>query len=106
MELEFFCKPGTDLDWFKFWKDYCKNFLLDLGMEEENIRLRDHSVQKNLVFYSKATTDIEFAFPFGWGELWGIADRTDYDLSKHHGTFKHKIYHIKIQKQTKNIFHM
>ena len=82
MELEFFCKPGTDLDWFKFWKDYCKKFLLDLGMEEENIRLRDHSPEE-LVFYSKATTDIEFAFPFGWGELWGIADRTDYDLSRH-----------------------
>ena len=82
MELEFFCKPGTDLDWFKFWKDYCKKFLLDLGMEEENIRLRDHSLEE-LVFYSKATTDIEFAFPFGWGELWGIADRTDYDLSRH-----------------------
>ena len=82
MELEFFCKPGTDLDWFKFWKDYCKKFLLDLGMEEKNIRLRDHSPEE-LVFYSKATTDIEFAFPFGWGELWGIADRTDYDLSRH-----------------------
>ena len=82
MELEFFCKPGTDLDWFKLWKDYCKKFLLDLGMEEENIRLRDHSPEE-LVFYSKATTDIEFAFPFGWGELWGIADRTDYDLSRH-----------------------
>ena len=82
MELEFFCKPGTDLEWFKFWKDYCKKFLLDLGMEEENIRLRDHSPEE-LVFYSKATTDIEYAFPFGWGELWGIADRTDYDLSRH-----------------------
>ena len=82
MELEFFCKPGTDLEWFKFWKDYCKKFLLDLGMEEENIRLRDHSPEE-LVFYSKATTDIEFAFPFGWGELWGIADRTDYDLTQH-----------------------
>ena len=82
MELEFFCKPDTDLEWFKFWKDYCKKFLLDLGMEEKNIRLRDHSPEE-LVFYSKATTDIEFAFPFGWGELWGIADRTDYDLSRH-----------------------
>lgn len=82
MELEFFCKPGTDLEWFEFWKDYCKNFLLNLGMEEKNIRLRDHSAEE-LVFYSKATTDIEFAFPFGWGELWGIADRTDYDLSRH-----------------------
>ena len=82
MELEFFCKPDTDLEWFKFWKDYCKKFLLNLGMEEKNIRLRDHSPEE-LVFYSKATTDIEFAFPFGWGELWGIADRTNYDLSRH-----------------------
>ena len=82
MELEFFCKPGTDLEWWKYWKEYCKQFLLNLGMKEENIRLRDHSPEE-LVFYSKATTDIEFAFPFGWGELWGIADRTDYDLSQH-----------------------
>ena len=82
MELEFFCKPGTDLEWFKYWKDYCEKWLLDLGMKKENIRLRDHSAEE-LVFYSKATTDIEFAFPFGWGELWGIADRTDYDLTKH-----------------------
>ena len=82
MELEFFCKPGTDLEWFAYWKEYCKNWLLSLGMKEENIRLRDHSPEE-LVFYSKATTDIEFAFPFGWGELWGIADRTDYDLSRH-----------------------
>ena len=82
MELEFFCKPGTDLEWFKYWKDFCKNFLLSLGMKEENIRLRDHS-KEELVFYSAATTDIEFAFPFGWGELWGIADRTDYDLTRH-----------------------
>ena len=82
MELEFFCKPGTDLEWFSYWKDFCKNFLISLGMKEENIRLRDHSPEE-LVFYSKATTDIEFAFPFGWGELWGIADRTDYDLSRH-----------------------
>ena len=82
MELEFFCKPGTDLDWFKYWKDFCENWLLSLGMKKENIRLRDHS-KEELVFYSKATTDIEFAFPFGWGELWGIADRTDYDLKQH-----------------------
>ncbi len=82
MELEFFCKPGTDLEWFKYWKDYCEKWLLDLGMKKENIRLRDHD-QDELVFYSKATTDIEFAFPFGWGELWGIADRTDYDLGRH-----------------------
>ncbi len=82
MELEFFCKPGTDLEWFKYWKDYCEKWLLDLGMKKENIRLRDHD-KDELVFYSKATTDIEFAFPFGWGELWGIADRTDYDLGRH-----------------------
>ncbi len=82
MELEFFCKPGTDLEWHKYWKDYCKNWLLSLGIKEENIRLRDHS-KEELVFYSKATTDIEFKFPFGWGELWGIADRTDYDLTQH-----------------------
>ena len=82
MELEFFCKPGTDLEWFTFWKEFCENWLINLGMKKENIRLRDHS-KEELVFYSKATTDIEFAFPFGWGELWGIADRTDYDLSRH-----------------------
>ena len=82
MELEFFCKPGTDLEWFEYWRNYCKEFLLSLGMLEENIRLRDHSPEE-LVFYSKGTTDIEFAFPFGWGELWGIADRTDYDLTRH-----------------------
>ena len=82
MELEFFCKPGTDLEWFEYWKDYSENWLLSLGMKKENIRLRDHS-KEELVFYSKATTDIEFNFPFGWGELWGIADRTDYDLSRH-----------------------
>lgn len=82
MELEFFCKPGTDLEWHKYWKDYAENWLLTLGMKKENIRLRDHSPEE-LVFYSKATTDIEFAFPFGWGELWGIADRTDYDLTQH-----------------------
>ncbi len=82
MELEFFCKPGTDLEWHKYWKDFCENWLLSLGMKKENIRLRDHSPEE-LVFYSKATTDIEFLFPFGFGELWGIADRTDYDLKQH-----------------------
>ena len=82
MELEFFCKPGTDLEWHKYWKDYCKNWLLNLGIKEENIRLRDHS-KEELSHYSAATTDIEFAFPFGWGELWGIADRTNFDLSQH-----------------------
>lgn len=82
MELEFFCKPGTDLEWFEYWRNFCKNWLLDLGMKEENMRLRDHSPEE-LCFYSKGTTDIEFLFPFGWGELWGIADRTDYDLTQH-----------------------
>jgi len=82
MELEFFCKPGTDLEWFEYWRNFCKEWLLSIGIKEENMRLRDHSSEE-LVFYSKATTDIEFKFPFGWGELWGIADRTDYDLSKH-----------------------
>ena len=82
MELEFFCKPGTDLEWFKYWKDFCHKWLLDLGMREENLRLRDHDAEE-LCFYSKATTDFEFLFPFGWGELWGIADRTDYDLGQH-----------------------
>ena len=82
MELEFFCKPGTDLEWFKYWKDFCYKWLLDLGMKAENLRLRDHDPEE-LCFYSKATTDFEFLFPFGWGELWGIADRTDYDLTQH-----------------------
>ena len=82
MELEFFCKPGTDLEWFKYWKDFCINFLKSLGLSEHNLRTRDHS-KEELAFYSKATTDIEFLFPMGWGELWGIADRTDYDLSVH-----------------------
>ena len=82
MECEFFCKPDTDLDWFYYWKDFCKNWLLNLGLKEENLRLRDHE-KEELSFYSKATTDIEFLFPFGWGELWGIADRTNYDLGRH-----------------------
>lgn len=85
MELEFFCKPGTELDWFKYYKEYCKNFLLLLGVKEENLRLRDHS-KEELSFYSNATTDIEYKFPFGWGELWGIASRTNYDLSQHQKT--------------------
>ena len=82
MELEFFCKPGTDLEWFQYWRSYCKDFLLGLGINEEHLRLRDHSPEE-LCFYSKATTDFEYLFPFGWGELWGIADRTDYDLTQH-----------------------
>lgn len=82
MEMEFFCAPGTDLEWFAYWKDYCKQWLLGLGVKEENLRLRDHE-QEELSHYSNATTDFEFMFPFGWGELWGIADRTDFDLSSH-----------------------
>ena len=82
MELEFFCAPGSDLEWFAYWKDYCKNWLLSLGIAEENIKMRDHSPEE-LSHYSNATTDIEFMFPFGWGELWGIADRTDFDLKQH-----------------------
>ena len=82
MELEFFCEPGTDLDWFQYWRGFCINWLKSLGMKDEEMRARDHSPEE-LCFYSKGTTDIEFLFPFGWGELWGIADRTDYDLTKH-----------------------
>ena len=82
MELEFFCKPGTDLEWFDYWRSFCRDWLINLGMDEESLRLRDHD-KDELCFYSKATTDFEFLFPFGWGELWGIADRTDYDLSQH-----------------------
>ena len=82
MELEFFCKPDTDLEWFAYWKDFIHKFLLSLGLRDENLRLRDHS-KEELCFYSKATTDFEYEFPFGWGELWGLADRTDYDLKQH-----------------------
>ena len=85
MELEFFCKPGTDLEWFNYWRSFCHNWLLSIGLKEENIRLRDHDPEE-LCFYSKATTDFEFLFPFGWGELWGVADRTDYDLTQHQNT--------------------
>ena len=85
MELEFFCKPGTDLEWFDYWRAYCRDWLYSLGMKEENLRLRDHDPEE-LCFYSKATTDFEYLFPFGWGELWGIADRTDYDLTQHQNT--------------------
>ena len=85
MELEFFCKPGTDLEWFSYWREFCHNWLLSIGLKDENIRLRDHDPEE-LCFYSKATTDFEFLFPFGWGELWGVADRTDYDLTQHQNT--------------------
>ena len=82
MELEFFCKPGTDLEWFDYWRSFCRDWLINLGMNEDSLRLRDHD-KDELCFYSKATTDFEFLFPFGWGELWGVADRTDYDLTQH-----------------------
>ena len=85
MELEFFCKPGTDMEWFQYWRSFCKDWLLNLNMSEEHLRLRDHSPEE-LCFYSKGTTDFEFLFPFGWGELWGVADRTDYDLTQHQNT--------------------
>ena len=82
MEMEFFCKPGEDLKWFDYWKQYCLNFVDSLGIKKDNLRYRDHEPEE-LAFYSKATTDIEYLFPFGWGEIWGIADRTDYDLKRH-----------------------
>ncbi|MCL2095483.1 MAG: glycine--tRNA ligase [Oscillospiraceae bacterium] len=82
MELQFFCKPDTDLEWFDYWKEYCRKFLLGLGIKEENLKFRDHA-KEELSHYSKATTDVEYLFPFGWGELWGIADRTDFDLTQH-----------------------
>ncbi len=85
MELEFFCKPGTDLEWFAYWRGFCRDWLYSLGIKEENLRLRDHDPEE-LCFYSKATTDFEYLFPFGWGELWGVADRTDYDLTQHINT--------------------
>ena len=85
MELEFFCEPGTDLKWFDYWRSYCHDFLRSIGLQEENLRARDHDPDE-LVFYSKATTDFEYLFPFGWGELWGVADRTDYDLGRHQET--------------------
>ncbi|MCC8064633.1 MAG: glycine--tRNA ligase, partial [Clostridiales bacterium] len=85
MELEFFCKPGTDLEWFNYWRQFCHDWLIGLNMKDENLRLRDHTPEE-LCFYSKATTDFEYLFPFGWGELWGVADRTDYDLTQHQNT--------------------
>ncbi len=102
MELEFFCKPGTDLEWFEYWRGYCRDFLKSLGMKEENMRLRDHSAEE-LCFYSKGTTDIEFLFPFGWGELWGIADRTDYDLTQHQNTSGQSMEYFDPETNTKYI---
>ncbi|MCM1427760.1 MAG: glycine--tRNA ligase [Eubacterium sp.] len=102
MEMEFFCEPDTDLEWFAYWKKYCIDFLKSLGMKEEEMRVRDHE-KEELSFYSKATTDIEFLFPFGWGELWGIADRTDYDLTQHQNVSKQDMSYFDDEKQQKYI---
>ena len=102
MELEFFCEPDTDLEWFSYWRSFCKNWLLSLGMKEENLRLRDHDPEE-LCFYSKATTDFEFMFPFGWGELWGVADRTDYDLTQHQNTSGKDLTYFDPDKNTRYI---
>ncbi len=102
MELEFFCVPGTDLEWFQYWRSFCHNWLLSLGMKDEELRLRDHDPEE-LSFYSKATTDFEFLFPFGWGELWGIADRTDYDLTRHQETSKQDMSYFDDEKKEKYI---
>ena len=103
MELEFFCEPGTDLEWFAYWKQFCLDWLYSLGLKEDEVRARDHSPEE-LCFYSKATTDVEFLFPFGWGELWGIADRTDYDLSQHQEVSKQDMTYFDDEKK-KNISH-
>ena len=102
MELEFFCKPGTDLEWYEYWKKFCKDWLLGIGIKEENLRMREHS-KEELCFYSKGTTDIEYLFPFGWGELWGIADRTDYDLSRHMEHSKKSLEYLDPQTNEKYI---
>ena len=102
MEMEFFCKPDTDLEWFAYWKKYCIDFLKSLGMKEEEMRVRDHE-KEELSFYSKATTDIEFLFPFGWGELWGIADRTDYDLTQHQNVSRQDMSYFDDEKREKYI---
>ncbi len=102
MEMEFFCEPDTDLEWFAYWKQYCIDFLKSLGMKEDEMRVRDHDA-KELSFYSKATTDIEFLFPFGWGELWGIADRTDYDLTQHQNVSGEDLTYFDDEKREKYI---
>ena len=102
MELEFFCKPGTDIEWQEYWKNFCRQWLLNLGMTEKNIRLRDHS-KEELSHYSNGTTDIEYSFPFGWGELWGIADRTDYDLSSHMKVSKEDFHYTDPETQEKYV---
>ena len=102
MELEFFCEPGTDLEWFQYWRAFCRDWLLNLGIKEDEMRLRDHSPEE-LCFYSKGTTDIEFLFPFGWGELWGIADRTDYDLTQHQNTSGQDMSYFDDEKKEKYV---
>ncbi len=102
MELEFFCEPDTDLDWFAYWKSFCINWLKDLGMKDDELRARDHEPEE-LSFYSKATTDLEFLFPFGWGELWGIADRTDYDLTRHQETSKEDLSYYDDEKKIRYV---
>lgn len=102
MELEFFCEPDTDLEWFEYWKAFCINWLKTLGIKDEEMRVRDHD-KKELSFYSKATTDIEFLFPFGWGELWGIADRTDYDLTQHQNVSGQDLSYFDDEKKEKYI---
>ena len=102
MELEFFCEPGTDMEWFQYWRGFCRDWLLSLGIKEDEMRLRDHSPEE-LCFYSKGTTDIEFLFPFGWGELWGIADRTDYDLTQHANTSGEDMTYFDDEKKEKYI---
>lgn len=102
MELEFFCKPDTDLEWFDYWKKACMDFLLDAGLNPDNLKFRDHEAQE-LSFYSKATSDIEYLYPFGWGELWGVADRTDYDLSKHQEHSKKSLEYLDPETNTKYI---
>ena len=102
MELEFFCEPDTDLEWFEYWRGFCRDWLLNLGIKKDEMRLRDHE-KEELSFYSKATTDIEFLFPFGWGELWGIADRTDYDLSRHMETSKEDLTYFDDEKHERYV---
>ena len=102
MELEFFCEPDTDLEWFAYWKNFCLNWLHSLGLKDEEVRYRDHDAEE-LSFYSKATTDVEFLFPFGWGELWGIADRTDYDLTQHQNVSGQDLTYFDDEKKQKYI---
>jgi glycyl-tRNA synthetase len=102
MELQFFCEPDTDLEWFEYWKQFCIDWLKGLNLKDEELRIRDHDA-KELSFYSKATTDIEFLFPFGWGELWGVADRTNYDLTQHQNGSKEDMSYFDDEKKIKYI---